>query len=86
MSSSVLQGSLSWLCCCCVIRLEKALQEFMTDFASRMKEINSSLSSSTSAEGSSDKTTTLAEQEALCDELVEIVENVDYARGQWGRV
>lgn len=67
--------------------LEQALQEFMKDFADRMKEINASLaadSSSSAADGgdnnSSSGGTSLADKEALCDELMEIVENVDYAR------
>lgn len=54
--------------------LDNALQEFMKDFADRMKEINSTLG------GSGDSSSSLADKEALCDELMEIVENVDYAR------
>ena len=61
-------------------RLDNALQEFMKDFADRMKEINTSLSSNSSADAAD--SSTLAEKEALCDELIEIVENVDYARGE----
>jgi hypothetical protein len=51
----------------------------MKDFADRMKEINTSLSSNSADAADS---STLAEKEALCDELIEIVENVDYARGE----
>jgi hypothetical protein len=55
----------------------------MKDFADRMKEINTSLaSSSESSEGQQPGSTSLADKEALCDELMEIVENVDYARGE----
>lgn len=80
----------------CCRRLEKALQNYMKDFVERMKEIKDVLSSgsaptataaadtpgATDAAGSSDKVATLAEQEALCDELMDIVESVDYARGE----
>jgi hypothetical protein len=52
----------------------------MKDFADRMKEINTSLSSSSADAADS---STLADKEALCDELIEIVENVDYARGEY---
>lgn len=68
------------LLACVCHRLDNALQEFMKDFADRMKEINTSLSSSSSADAAD--SSTLAEKEALCDELIEIVENVDYARGE----
>jgi len=61
--------------CAAAFRLDNALQEFMKDFADRMKEINSTLG------GSGDSSSSLADKEALCDELMEIVENVDYARG-----
>jgi hypothetical protein len=77
----------------------------MKDFASRMKEITSTLADGTSGAGSANSSAhgggsvcgqqagaaaaaqqqgsaaSLAEKEALCDELMEIVENVDYARG-----
>lgn len=75
-------------CSCCAVpllccRLDQALQEFMKDFADRMKEINTSLaSSSEGSEGQQPGSTSLADKEALCDELMEIVENVDYARGE----
>lgn len=71
---------------CCVCRLDQALQDFMKDFADRMKEITASLGSSSdgaAAEGADAETdSSLAEKEQLCDELMEIVENVDYARGE----
>lgn len=65
-------------------RLEQALQEFMKDFADRMKEINASLAADSSSAAGNDSSsgTSLADKEALCDELMEIVENVDYARGK----
>lgn len=69
-------------CAWCVFRLDKALQEFMKDFADRMKEINSSLSSSGAEAAAAADSSSLADKEALCDELMEIVENVDYARGE----
>jgi hypothetical protein len=67
--------------------LEQALQEFMKDFADRMKEINASLAADSSSgagagDNNSSSGTSLADKEALCDELMEIVENVDYARGK----
>jgi hypothetical protein len=63
--------------------LDQALQEFMKDFADRMKEINTSLASSNEGgEAQQPGSTSLADKEALCDELMEIVENVDYARGE----
>lgn len=54
----------------------------MKDFADRMKEITTSLGSSSDAEAEGATATSLADKEALCDELMEIVENVDYARGR----
>jgi hypothetical protein len=76
-----LLGVLVW----CLCRLEQALQDCMKDFADRMKEITASLGGSSdgaAAEGGeADAVVSLAEKEQLCDELMEIVENIDYARG-----
>eukprot|EP00775_Hariotina_reticulata_P008959 gene8959-9135_t len=72
--------------------LDKALSDFMKDFADRMKEIKDALSADESrlgqqeqangAAGASSGTThlSLAEKEALCDELMELVESLDHAR------
>lgn len=88
-------------CCCCfcgsLCRLDNALQEFMKDFADRMKEIKHALSDegqpaadqqqqqqqgAEAAAGSAAAAgLSLAEKEALCDELMDIVESVDCARG-----
>lgn len=67
----------------------------MKDFADRMKEITSTLNNNSSssstatdsqqAAADSGDGASLAEKEALCDELMEIVENVDYARGEADR-
>lgn len=66
----------------------------MKDFVERMKEIKDVLNSDRgqaaesagtvepAAGSSSNKEASLAEKEALCDELMEIVESVDYARGK----
>lgn len=65
----------------------------MKDFADRMKEITSALNTdssssqpaesavATAASSDNSKELTLAEKEALCDELMDIVESVDCARG-----
>ncbi|KAF6257132.1 armadillo-type protein [Scenedesmus sp. NREL 46B-D3] len=77
--------------------LEGALQDFMKDFADRMKEIKHALSDETQpateqqqqqqqegaqAAGGSAAAAglSLSEKEALCDELMDIVESVDCAR------
>lgn len=57
-------------------RLEKVLHDYMKDFAERMKEIKGVLE-----DQASQQPATLQDKEALLDELMEIVENVDYARG-----
>jgi hypothetical protein len=86
-------------CCCCCCRLDEALQEFMKDFADRMKEIKHALSDEgqpaadqqqqqqggEAAAGGSAAAggLSLSEKEVLCDELMDIVESVDCARGGW---
>jgi Sec-independent protein translocase protein TatA len=83
-------------------RLDEALQDFMKDFADRMKEIKHALSdegqpasgqqqqqqqqhqqgTDAAAGGSAAAAgVSLSEKEALCDELMDIVESVDCARG-----
>lgn len=78
--------------------LEQAMQEFMKDFAERMREIKDALTGSAAQQqgGTTDEgaggsqlhggtgataALSLAEKEALCDELLDIVESVDHARG-----
>jgi hypothetical protein len=74
----------------------------MKDFADRMKEIKDALSadgeappeqqqqqqqmSSAAADSSGTAPLSLAEKEALCDELMELVESLDHARGGWRSV
>ncbi len=53
----------------------------MKDFVDRMKEIKDALDVDTAAAG--EEPASLEQREALLDELVELVENVDYARGGW---
>ncbi|KAF8059979.1 RMDN1 [Scenedesmus sp. PABB004] len=70
--------------------LERALADMMKDFAERMQEINTALTGDAgdaggaAGEGGGDGGggggASLAEREALCDELLEIVESVDHAR------
>lgn len=59
-------------------RLSNALREVMKDFVDRMREIKAKLEGK---EGEPDAAS-LQEKEQMMDELMEIVENVDYARGE----
>ncbi len=53
----------------------------MTDFVQRMKQIKGALDAA--AESGVDDEGVLHEQEQMLDELQEIVESVDHARGAW---
>lgn len=55
------------------VRFQEAMGHYMQDFVTRMKEIKASLGGEESIE----------DKEALLDELMEIVENIDYARGEF---
>ncbi len=55
--------------------LEDALKNYMVDLSQRMKEIKDTLN------GSQTRPTTLEEKEMLLEELMELVEGIDQARG-----
>ena len=58
-------------------RLENVMKTYMVDFAQRMAEIKSKLDTSSQASTADED---LAESEKLLEELMDIVENIDFAR------
>lgn len=65
-SSEINPEKLKWL--------EEVLKHYMKDFVERMKEIKDVF------DGGENVDTTIAEKEALLDELQDIVESVDHAK------